>query len=344
MTLSTRAIVKRDPLSPRRPDLNGRAGRRARAHTDAFGQAMAGALTVTRIPASGPLPVPTAPAQTDGWRPMAAIPVQQLESLPAGEQPETGGRLLCRLCGRWYRSLGHHLVGPRHRMTPDDYRARYELPATRALMAADLRQAQAARASERLANSPELQAAFELDVEDSPRRARWAVQARARKAETEPRAGVQRSKQMMGEILAQSSRRRSEQLRREFDELARRRGYRDGEHLIHATVGLSHPQLGDLLGMAAHNARSWRRRYDLGSGYSRNPEQLRSAAAAGRRARSAAVRAGYDEAARRAGYDDIVALLQARGNAQAARLLGVHRDQPQRLRRRYLPEPLTLTR
>ena len=116
--------------------------------------------------------------------------------------------MLCRYCGRWYRSLGHRLRGG-HGVDPDSYREQFELPATMPLMAADLRERQAERARQLLASKRSGPAAFGLDDPDNTERRQRQARGVRRKAETESRAGAQSSKHAVGGLLAQNSRARA---------------------------------------------------------------------------------------------------------------------------------------
>jgi predicted transcriptional regulator len=211
---------------------------------------------------------PHEPAEPSTVVAVALIPLdaRALDVIPPGVQPEVNGRLLCRLCGRWWRSLGHHLRGPKHRMAPAQYRETFELPATRALMATDLREAQAQRGSVLLETHPGIRAAFQVDQRDVPERAARLAKGRARKRSTQSRAGVQLGKQAVGEVLAQSSRRRSTLRRRELDELARSQGYAGLQQMAVDTATLSHAEFGELLGLQPGTARAWRRQLGVTSG------------------------------------------------------------------------------
>lgn len=193
--------------------------------------------------------------------PGASIPHDQrsLDALPMGVQPEEQGRLLCRLCGRWFRSLGHHLRGSKHRVAPADYRERFELPATRALMATDLREAQAERGAVLVATNEGVRAAFQIEQPDAPERHARLAKGRARKRSTASRAGVQLGKQAVGEVLAESSRQRARQRRIELDQAGRDQGYDDLQTMAAATTNLSHAEFGALLGLTEGAARFWRR-------------------------------------------------------------------------------------
>ena len=186
-------------------------------------------------------------------------------TLQPGIQPEEDGRLLCRYCGGWFRSLGHHLVGPRHGIAVETYREAFELPATRALMAADLREGHAQRARERLEASEVIREAFAVDRPDDPQREQRRVRGLQRKAETQSRAGVHRSKQAVGAMLGKNSRRRAAQRRRDLDQRARQLGFDDLERMLHATTELTHAELGKLMSWEPATAKMWRDRHGVRS-------------------------------------------------------------------------------
>ena len=194
----------------------------------------------------------------------AATP-PDVTGLPAGVQPEENGRLLCRCCGRWYRSLGHHLRGG-HDITPDEYRHHFELPASLRLMAGDLRDAQGQRGRQILESNPRVRDAFGVGEHDRPERLITLAKARKVKQQTESRAGVQASKQAVGALLAQVSQQRAAQRRAELDTDAHSRGYRDFQHLLTETAHLTHEALDKMIGWGSGNAAKWRRKYHIAAG------------------------------------------------------------------------------
>ena len=172
-----------------------------------------------------------------------------MSSVPLGVQPQAGGRLICRYCGKPYAKLSQHLRMA-YGISPDDYRAEFELPATMPLMAEHLREAIGARSRERLRTDPAAREALQLDEAVSPEREQRAARGRRRARETASRAGVQRSWQVLGEQAGQRSRDRAQQIRDDLDEMARRRQYRDFGHLLQATAGQSAKSLGAELGLS----------------------------------------------------------------------------------------------
>lgn len=150
-------------------------------------------------------------------------------------------------------------------MSPAAYRERFELPATKALMAVDLRDAQAERGSLLVATNEKVRRAFQVDSPDAPQRLERLATGRANKRATEARAGVQRGKQQVGQLLAADSRRRSVQRREQLDEAARAQGYADLEGMAKATTILSHAEFGGLLGLTPAAARVWRRHFGVTS-------------------------------------------------------------------------------
>ena len=80
-------------------------------------------------------------------------PVTDLATIAAGVQPQHDGWLLCRLCGRWFRSVGRHLQ-PGHHIGPLEYKEMFELPVTRGLIGDDLRALFRERQRELLRTNP----------------------------------------------------------------------------------------------------------------------------------------------------------------------------------------------
>jgi predicted transcriptional regulator len=184
------------------------------------------------------------------------------QRLALGVQPiDDSGRLLCRYCDRWFRGLGHHLF-PAHGVTPDGYRREFELPSTRPLIAPELSAAIAKHSRRRFQTEPPLRQAFAISVDE--RNARNA-RGRTAKQQTERRAGVQRSKQAVGEMLAHHSRLRAQTVRNELDTRARKLGYSDLGQLLTNTPHMTHAAVGDLLGCSAAKARSWRNMHGIRS-------------------------------------------------------------------------------
>ena len=184
------------------------------------------------------------------------------QRLAPGVQPvDSSGRLQCRYCGRWFRGLGHH-VFPAHGVTPDGYRREFELASTRPLVASDLSAALAARSRSRFRSDAAFRQVFAISAEE---RAARNQQGRRAKQRTEHRAGVQRSKRAVGEMLAQHSRQRAADVRADLDAKARDLGYRDLHNLLVETVHLTHVAVGDLLNCSAAKARAWRRIHEVRS-------------------------------------------------------------------------------
>lgn len=180
------------------------------------------------------------------------MPAGELASIPAGVQPEEDGRLLCRLCGRWFRALGHHLLR-KHETTVEDYQAQFELPAGRGLAAVDLRQAQARRGSDRLVSVPAARAGFLLDEslpadEVAVERQRRAALGREGLAEKKSRAGVRAAWVAHGEQLGAARRQWAAGRREELDGQARALGFADFADLVAGTRELTHPAFAALLG------------------------------------------------------------------------------------------------
>lgn len=184
------------------------------------------------------------------------------QGLALGVQPiDDSGRLLCRYCHRWFRGLGHHIF-PAHGVTPDAYRREFELPSTRPLIAPELSAALATRSQRRFQTDARLQQAFAISVDE---RATRSSRGRNAKRRTEHRAGVQRSKRVVGDLLAHNSRVRANLVRADLDTRARNLGYCDLRQLLESTSHLTHASIGDLLGCSAAKARSWRRTHGIHS-------------------------------------------------------------------------------
>ncbi|MEY9965478.1 putative transcriptional regulator [Streptacidiphilus sp. MAP12-16] len=78
------------------------------------------------IPAPGRWPADRVPKHLRLRPPMDP---DELAAIAPGRQPAWAGHLLCRECGRWYRSLPHHLTAAHH-LTTDTYRTRHHLAPT----------------------------------------------------------------------------------------------------------------------------------------------------------------------------------------------------------------------
>jgi predicted transcriptional regulator len=184
------------------------------------------------------------------------------QDLALGVQPvDASGRLLCRYCHRWFRGLGHH-VFPAHGVTPDGYRREFELPSTRPLIAPELSATLATRSRLRFQTDATLRRAFAISVAERSRR---NALGRNAKTQTQRRAGVQRSKRAVGELLALSSRQRADAVRFDLDAKARDLGHADLGQLLRETSHLTHAAVGDLLGCSAAKAQFWRGRYGIHS-------------------------------------------------------------------------------
>ena len=184
------------------------------------------------------------------------------QRLALGVQPiDDSGRLLCRYCHRWFRGLGHHIF-PAHGVTPDAYRREFELPSTRPLIAPELSAALATRSQQRFQTDASLRQAFAISVDE---RAARNSRGRQAKQQTEHRAGVQRRKRAVGDLLAHNARVRANAVRAELDARARNLGHCDLRQLLENTAHLSHASIGDLLGCSAAKARFWRSKHGIHS-------------------------------------------------------------------------------
>jgi hypothetical protein len=104
--------------------------------------------------------------------------------------------------------------------------------------------------------------ALETEARERERRIRRALRV---KRETEPRAGVQRSKRATGRLLAEISVARAAQVRANLDQTAAAAGYASLDALLAATTDLTHSELGELLQCSEAKARDWRRRRGVAS-------------------------------------------------------------------------------
>ncbi|UQU67408.1 MucR family transcriptional regulator [Couchioplanes caeruleus] len=204
-------------------------------------------------------------------------PVTDLATIAAGVQPQHDGWLLCRLCGRWFRSVGRHLQ-PGHGISPAEYKAMFELPVTRGLIGDDLRAQFRDRQRELLRTNPAVRAAFALDDSACPERQLRQKRGVQRKAETATRAGVVRSQQNRIAELSTTNTRRAQARLHDYDERARRRGYRDLHHLLRETAGLSYADCAALMGWTPSQVHPWRKRYGIASTAKQARQQQQHAA------------------------------------------------------------------
>lgn len=116
---------------------------------------------------------------------------------PAGTQPEIDGKLVCLICGAAYRQLGQHVVA-RHRISADDYRARFGLPASRGLHSTAVRQARAARGRRQWSEDPQLRQRLKPSRTTAAQR---AAKAAATRQATLSRPGVQAAARANGRAV-----------------------------------------------------------------------------------------------------------------------------------------------
>lgn len=102
-------------------------------------------------------------------------------------------------------------------------------------------------------------------VRDFPERDRQFLSARARKAETASRPGLQRSQRTLGATRAINSRQRVTKFVQDADANAQALGYRDVEQLLRATDHLTYRALGELMGWSAGQVYRWRLKYQIRS-------------------------------------------------------------------------------
>lgn len=181
-----------------------------------------------------------------------------LAALPDGVQPEGDGKLLCRECGGWYRSLSAHLAN-KHALDPASYRERYGLAIGACLEAEDVQQKRVANGKERWTSEPGLQEACRPNRTTSAERL-----ARMRKARriSGARPGGRAVREETGRRLARVL---PERTREEFEERARQLSHSSVVELLAATAHLTGADLARLLGVAQHRARDLRRRHGYGS-------------------------------------------------------------------------------
>ena len=201
-------------------------------------------------------------------------PVTDLATIAAGVQPQHDGWLLCRLCGRWFRSVGRHLQ-PGHGISPLEYKEIFELPVTRGLIGDDLRAQFRDRQKELLRTNPVVRAAFALDDPACPERQLRQKRGVQRKAETASRAGVIRSQQNRIAGLSTTNTHRAQARLHAYDERARRHGYRDLDHLLRETSGLSYADCAALMGWKPSQVHPWRKRYGIASTATQNRRKQR---------------------------------------------------------------------
>ncbi|MGZ3103579.1 MucR family transcriptional regulator [Streptomyces sp. H62] len=91
---------------------------------------------------------------------------------------DADGLVTCLSCRRRFRSLGPHLARA-HEMTAAQYRAEYRLPATAALMAADVRTALSQARTSAMADDPDLVARMRAATPPLPELSRRSAETRA---------------------------------------------------------------------------------------------------------------------------------------------------------------------
>ncbi|MBT2511519.1 MucR family transcriptional regulator [Streptomyces sp. ISL-98] len=79
---------------------------------------------------------------------------------PAGQQPQSDGRLMCLDCGSWYKLLAPHLARA-HGTTTVAYREAHRLPRKLSLRAADLNARAREQGRARYASRPDIRQAME---------------------------------------------------------------------------------------------------------------------------------------------------------------------------------------
>lgn len=182
-------------------------------------------------------------------------------SVPPGVQPERNGRLQCLECGRWFRHVGIH-VAQKHEMTADDYRAKYELPRSKALAAPEIIERQVAVGKAKFAQDPQ-----ELLDRLTPKRPHMEVIRLASAVRKEDvRAATRESRRARAREMREM---RSARIDEQFAEIARRLGTTDIPGLLESTRELSDNAFAVLTGVTPGRARAFRRRHHIPTPYAR---------------------------------------------------------------------------
>jgi predicted transcriptional regulator len=189
------------------------------------------------------------------------ISCDDLAQLPAGLQPESDGKLLCRECGRWFRGLAQHLPH-KHGVTPDEYRERHGLAVGACLQSADLHEKRSEYGRVRWERETEWRERFlaqGYSLRD-PEQREMAMAGR-RESATRPggRAHLLESGDRLARVLPQRT-------REDFERRAHELGYSSVEEMLRATAHLSGAALGRLLGVASHRVYSLRLRHGFERG------------------------------------------------------------------------------
>jgi hypothetical protein len=228
---------------------------------------------------------------------------------PVGELPidRDEQKVLCGLCGRWFRALGSHL-GAAHGWTAHDYRRAFGLNVQRPLQAPAVSERQAENVRRRLKTDPRLRTAMSKGLAmarsgELNELGRLADRRRGRSTERVLRTA--RQGQQLG-------RERAARFKAVRDGRARGLGYADSEDLIRRLYlhqGASVADLALALGCAEITVTDEMDRLDL----SRRPQDARLAR--GRQvlaARRAQRRAEEEARARRLGFPDLESYLRVR--------------------------------
>jgi hypothetical protein len=184
------------------------------------------------------------------------VPKSRRPVVAPGVQPQAGGRLQCLECGRWYRALGQH-VRVKHGLTARQYKAEYQLPTSRGLVADDLREAFAVRQRRRIAQEP--------GVAEALREGTALLSGRSVKARRHAARQASEQRAAWRAAANQASLVRSRQIKADNDALARRHGHTDIETLLRHSVHLTAAVLGQQVGRSEHQIRKLRARYAIAS-------------------------------------------------------------------------------
>lgn len=185
-------------------------------------------------------------------------PPGQRPIAPPGVQPESGGRVQCLDCGRWYRLLGNHLRLT-HGMSVDDYQEEFELPASRGLVPEDLRETMAEHGRHLFATNDRVREALTRGSAEVHLHREANLAARAA---TVGRAGVQAA---LRESARRSAEKRAKDLRADKDARARAVGYSDLVDFLQRTAHLPTEEVGRILGETGTQIGKLRRKHGVPS-------------------------------------------------------------------------------
>jgi histidine decarboxylase len=183
-------------------------------------------------------------------------------SLATGVQPQQDGKLQCRYCDRWFKSLAPHVRSKQCRgVTADTYRTTFGLQGM-PLMADDMRSRIGKRSKRWPQDDERVQSVLAAQAVPDPQRTK---RSRESSAATRNRASAEASWQRTGAAAAKRAKQAGERLDREREELARERGYTGVRAWLEATDMLTNAELGVQLGGGPGTARKLRSRHGIRS-------------------------------------------------------------------------------